>query len=296
MSKFFNVPGRTAHLLFPGTYKIECWGAQGGFGSRDAKIVTPGGSGAYVSGNIIIHRKTPLFLYVGGAGKNGSATTNTYAEGGFNGGGKGGSDTYNDDGSGGGGGATDVRLVGGDWNNEYSLYSRIMVAAGGSGSAYDSYGAPGGTICGYISTDAAKGKIKESTTCQTSGNAPGIGANGKNHDILPSSGSGGGYYGGVASDAVSQQPWYKAVSSSGSSFVSGCDGCKAVDEKGHTLYSNVHYSGKKFFNIVMKNGLQEETNGNGKIKITLIKAFTINKPRKLKISILFYQLIVCISS
>ncbi|WP_245397439.1 glycine-rich protein, partial [Clostridioides difficile] len=45
--------------------------------------------------------------------------------------------------------ATDIRLVGGSWDNPQGLFSRILVAGGGGGSADSSYeGGNGGGLIG----------------------------------------------------------------------------------------------------------------------------------------------------
>ena len=117
----------------PGFYQIECWGAQG-FDSNY------GGCGAYVSGTIKIQQQTKFYIYVGGIGQqnfDGNA---------FNGGGKS---------QRGGGGGSDVRLIGGDWNDFESLKSRIIVAGGGGGydtdTAYYDHGGAGGELEGLPS-------------------------------------------------------------------------------------------------------------------------------------------------
>ena len=56
----------------------------------------------------------------------------------FNGGGN-----YGSGNAGSGGGATDFRLVSGAWNDDLSLDSRLMVAAGGGGAARSGVNHPG---------------------------------------------------------------------------------------------------------------------------------------------------------
>lgn len=120
-----------------GWYKIELWGARGGASSSYPK-------GAYVSGIIYLDDNDHIYFYTGAVGGS-SGTMNSGSS---------------------GGGATDVRLISGDWNDEESLASRIMVAAGG-GSA-----GAGGAISGL-------------------GNNPG-----KQSSTTKASSSGGGGYGG----------------------------------------------------------------------------------------------------
>lgn len=104
-----------------GYYKIEAWGASGGRGYGD---VNPYGLGAYVSGKVYLEEGQVLYLYLGEKGVNQTATTT------FNGGGAGyyGEIVHK---GGQGGGATDVRLVNGNWNDTTGLQKRILVAGGG---------------------------------------------------------------------------------------------------------------------------------------------------------------------
>ena len=104
--------------LSKGTYKLECWGAQGG-GSKGS--TSAGGKGGYSVGVLVLTDSTTLYCYVGGQGKTGSQ----FVSGGFNGGGNG---SYNGGGS--GGGASDIRL------KSDNLYSRVIVAGGGGGDGY----------------------------------------------------------------------------------------------------------------------------------------------------------------
>lgn len=106
-----------------GYYKFECWGAQGTGGPNTGK-------GGYTSGIRKLNEGDTFYVYVGSQN----------AAGGWNGGGK--SSIGNA-----GGGATDIRLVSGEWNNEEGLKSRIMVAGAGGGH-YNEGGAGGGLI-GY---------------------------------------------------------------------------------------------------------------------------------------------------
>ena len=240
----YKEPGKHSITLSQGYYRFECWGAQGGIGCQDGEYMTQGGPGAYASGYIHIRAVTTFFCFVGGKGGNGSPTKNTKATGGYNGGGLGGIDNSDNDGSGGGGGASDIRTVDGECNDIDSLESRIIDAAGGSESAFNSYGAPGGDLNGYIKTGDGIDQNTVSDTNQIKGHKLGQGENGHTHSYTPSRGSGGGYYGGIATDGI-YQPTYKAVSSSGSSYVSGFDGCipddKYIFKKAQILNGNIEF-------------------------------------------------------
>ena len=277
-----NYPSVTEVILEPGNYRFECWGAQGGIGLTDGQKIYPGGKGSYVSGDLKLEKTTPFYLYVGGKGQDGDAQNNTVAKGGFNGGGNGGSDTSDDEGAGAGGGASDIRLIKGDWSDITSIISRIMVAAGGSGSVFNTYGAPGGTINGMNTTGKKIEAYGDSSTSQTIGNSLGIGEKGRNHTVTPSSGAGGGYYGGFAVDAI-DDPQKIAVSSSGSSFISGHLGCVALNRDGNHIDSTIHYSNISFSNTKMKSGCtffnspfnrrEKGHEGDGAIKITSLDIF-----------------------
>ena len=102
----YSEPGEYEYTVpYDGEYKIELWGASGGGNSY-------AGKGGYTSGIIDLSKNETINLYIGGQGAQNASVTNV---GGYNGGGYSG----NNDGANsyGGGGATDIRLVGGEWNN-----------------------------------------------------------------------------------------------------------------------------------------------------------------------------------
>ena len=118
----FNYTGSAQEFIAPydGTYVFRCVGARGG--NRNNGMVNSG-YGADVSAKIDMPKGGKVYIYCGENG-NQSTARNT-----FNGGGKG-STTYQN-----GGGATDIRTSKGvtdtEWDDPGSLYSRILVAAGG---------------------------------------------------------------------------------------------------------------------------------------------------------------------
>ena len=121
----FDYTGTVQTVTLPkGTYKLECWGAQGGYSSSNSGIeVGMGGKGGYSAGTITLNQKTLIYIYTGGVG---SISGNGKADGGFpNGGSSWASSTS--EGAGGGGGSSDIR-IGTD-----SLYARVIVAGGGGG-------------------------------------------------------------------------------------------------------------------------------------------------------------------
>ena len=111
-----------------------------------------------------------FYIYIGEAGRdNGIAT--------YNGGGKGGyvvpyfeipnsviETTYDKYFGNSGGGASDIRLINGNWNDKSSLISRIMVAGGGGGDGiydYSNQNSSSGGLIGY------KGNYYQGHTCLT---------------------------------------------------------------------------------------------------------------------------------
>lgn len=117
--------------LPPGTYQLQCWGAQGGSNAAASSYsitAKAGGKGGYSVGQLTIAEALAIQVLVGGQGSS--------SAGGFNGGGSTtGSSSYNSGNEqgvsrmGGGGGASDIRLSDG------ALLSRMIVAGGGSGGA-----------------------------------------------------------------------------------------------------------------------------------------------------------------
>ena len=130
-----------------GTYKLQVWGAQGGYRSSESYA----GKGGYSIGTITLEKSTKLYVYVGGKGGNTTTNANKVVVGGYNGGG------YRF-GFKGGGGATDIRLTSGNWNNSSSLLSRLIVAGGGgSDGATNKKGMYGGGTVGGSSTENYSG-------------------------------------------------------------------------------------------------------------------------------------------
>lgn len=249
-----------------GWYKIELWGAAGGSGDNAI-----GGAGAYTSGLIYLEENTLLFFYVGGIG---SGTT-----GGVNGGGKG--DSYGK----GGGGATDVRLIGGDWNEPDSLNTRIMVAGGGGG-AYDRdednklNGQNAAALAGAASTNTNDGGAGTQIAGGTSAQNPGTKAAG-GAGTAGGSGGGGGYYGGGGGKS-------NRLGGGGSSFISGYAGV-AVEGS----YENKQVRADYFMNgekrtdyfYFIDGMMSENANlGAGKAKIELISTNSKDNPPTKKTS------------
>lgn len=177
----YDYTGAVQTVTLPkGTYKFECWGAQGGYRSDTAY----GGKGGYSVGTIVLTEKaTSIFVYTGGSGNTGGTS------GGFNGGGA--KNSYS-----GGGGASDIRI------GQDSLYARVIVAGGGGsdGAATKAGGVGGGESGGTASDgygDGGGGGTQ--TTGGTGGNdngAFGQGGAGSYRKSGYGGGGGGGWYGG----------------------------------------------------------------------------------------------------
>ncbi len=242
----FSYKGNYQKFIVPATgiYKIQLWGAQGGAGLKDLSTLERGGYGGYTSGNIRLNKGKILYVFVGGKGHDGGDEIK-YIGGnsGYNGGGKGGDDSSyagdsHPDPGGGSGGATDIRLdinETGDWDNFDSLKSRIMVAAGGGGGAYNREGYSGGKST--FDTNVYKFGIGENGLVFTGGSGAG----------------GGGYYGGSSGKSDS------AAGYGGTSYISGHEGSNSIDKESteekitHTGNS-IHYSELYFTDTKMIDG------------------------------------------
>lgn len=203
----FDYTGAVQSITLPkGTYKLECWGAQGGYSSSNSGIeVGMGGKGGYSVGTITLNQKTPIYIYAGGVG---SISGNGKADGGFpNGGSSWASKTS--EGAGGGGGSSDIR-IGTD-----SLHARVIVAGGGGGGGEDNEtGGYGGGETGGTSGSGTPGS-------QTAPSGYfGIGG----HTSYDGGGGGGGWYGacpagGQTTPATSNSGGDTSGSPGGSGYV-----------------------------------------------------------------------------
>lgn len=238
-----------------GTYKIELWGAKGGESTAYRDTNPYVGKGAYVSGEIFLWKGEKLYLQVGSKGEDGEKIydlrrftafgyPSSGGKGGYNGGGDGMDDSELSAGGGGGGGMS--RL--------YTYTNTSYADAGSSGSGGTTEGIKAKVVLfdddiyGYGST-------------QTDGYQFGGGENGEwCLSTLNGLGGGAGGYMGSHSGACNKTDWYLPTGAGGaSSYVSGCKNCKAIKKsstKDNLQFEKdgVHYSGKKFKNIVMIDG------------------------------------------
>ncbi|MCL0952532.1 glycine-rich protein [Clostridioides difficile] len=245
-------------ILKPGKYKFECWGSSGGINNSSWYTDAKGG---YSKGEITLKKQTTLYVYVGESGFASSSTSNN-TKSGFNGGGKGYLNqqvmgTYY---SMYGGGATDIRLVGGAWDNEQGLLSRIIVAGGGGGSYHPYTGGAGGGLEGGTGYSANDRHRPGGTQYQggigrvsTENGSFGKGCSAKDST---GEGGGGGWFGGAGMNGV-------GAGGGGSGYVLTKDSYKPT---GYTPTSEYYFD-----NVVMESG-GNTAGAYGYAKITLLQA------------------------
>lgn len=233
--------------LTPGTYKLECWGAQGGNSNQSNGTYGNGGKGGYSTGILNVSTNTTIYITVGGQGQNGILNTRT--AGGFNGGGDG-YGTNNFGVGGGGGGASDISLMSPVFSHSSyfinnirdtnSLLSRIIVAGGGGSAGYDvsnnaANGGAGGGTTGQdgLSNRVYHGTGGKQTTFGTGGSSEepkrysvqakfGCGASASNSTDVAPGGGGGWYGGGLHCDSAGGGSGYVYTSATASNYPSGC--------------------------------------------------------------------------
>ena len=237
--------------LNPGTYQIECWGADGGIATS---YTGTAGKGGYAKGTITVSTPTTYYIVVGG--KPAINTNNlNYHPGGYNGGGQGAPGAGGNNG-GSGGGATHIAKRTGLLNVLGSYQSDIIIVAGGGGGSGS--GNQGGGIWAIGATGGAGGGTNGIAGAQSSGNNGGVTANGggagtpsaggaggtftyttnSNSDIIyyPGSGAGGGggWYGGgggAGASVVGGGTTYVGNAGNAGNFGKGGDGGMAAQSK-----------------------------------------------------------------
>lgn len=216
----------------------QCWGAQGGDLSAQDYQYNAGGLGGYTKGEIILSKNFRLFVYVGMKG-----SIKNEANRSFNGGGRG---AQKDGICASGGGATDLRIIFGDYDNFNSIKSRIMVAGGGAGSERNYLAGAAGGLESYASRGFCY-------ATQTSGYRLNLG---EDADLgINASGGGGGYTGGITGNMIGmdKNDYSSGAlnSSGGTSFISGHSGCnaiiyeKTIIAKRAIYYSNNDYTDER---------------------------------------------------
>ena len=213
----FDSKGEEDTFIVPktGKYKLEVWGAQGGY--ENEYVV--GGYGGYSVGNINLNKDDNVGINVGSNG----ICSHAYepgVKGGYNGGGAALARTnYATQIMCSGGGATHIASTSGLLSSlSNNISNIIIVAAGGGGSGYWStgYKASGGSGGGYIGCSSIGGSTISTGGTQTT---PGRGrfgngtfGQGAGSSTAYSCGGGGGYYGGGADN-------YEWGAAGGSSYI-----------------------------------------------------------------------------
>ena len=208
-----------------GYYRLEVWGGQGGQSADNPG----GGLGGYSKGYIYLSKNQQLYVYAGCQGGNRNGGYDGKG-GGFNGGGDvglgNGASGFSD--GWGGGGGSDIRTVGGQWNNSASLNSRIIVAGGGGGvgGAGSNHGGAGGVGGGASGGNGElssspntgdKGGIGGNQTCVTSSDDPDtpVRGVGKGGDASSKGGGGGGGGSGFINGSVNGKSLENAETKAG---------------------------------------------------------------------------------
>ena len=234
-----------------GYYNLEVWGAQGG----NYNTTYVGGLGGYSKGIVHLTKGTTLYVCVGGQPQT-VTTASVAVPGGFNGGGNGFNRDYSSTYTYGqaGGGATDIRI------GQNSLYARVIVAGGGSGSNNRISGYAGGGTSGISGQSGYAGTQTSAGTGGSFGQGGSATTSGSNYRY-GASGGGGGFYGGGAiasySDSTNYDKYtgggsgYVYTSSTASSYPSGC------------LLNSTYY-------LIVSSTTQGINTGNGKATITYI--------------------------
>ena len=200
-STIFIYHGTPDTFIMPPSVGSVNFDVQGAVGGGDDHSGAPNpGNGGRVQGTLAAAPGTPLYIYSGGAGANGSISG---AAGGYNGGGN--AFFYFFGCGGAGGGATDIRMGGSGLGN------RVVVAGGGGGNGWDSpgpsCGGQGGNVIGGAGCNNVGGSHASGGNGSTGGSHAsyvgwtpganggfGLGGDGSVQGI--SGGGGGGYAGG----------------------------------------------------------------------------------------------------
>ena len=240
-----------------GYYNLEVWGAQGG----NYNTTYVGGLGGYSKGIVHLTKGTTLYVCVGGQPQT-VTTASVAVPGGFNGGGNGfnraysGTYTYGQA----GGGATDIRI------GQNSLYARVIVAGGGSGSNNRISGYAGGGTSGVTGQSGYAGTQTSAGTGGSFGQGGSATTSGSNYRY-GASGGGGGFYGGGAGTSYSDSTNYDKYSGGGSGYVYTSSTASSYPS-GCLLNSNYY--------LASASTIQGINTGHGKAMITYLgKEITI---------------------
>lgn len=272
--------------LFPGTYKIEMCGANGGVTSNEQKNERKTSDFPYAAGCtkgiISLSQPSLFYLAIGGHGQYGKAlSTGEQMPGGYNGGGNG--DTYQYCSS--GGGATDIRA------EQNDVFHRIIVAGGGGGgddivspiTGNDGRGGSGGGLVAqgfYVSGTLSDFPIANQTFGYSFGqgenpvhgqNEHPFGISNRATGPFDGAGAGGGWFGGFSSSNIN------GGAGGGSSFVlteTAVIPTGVLDERygNYTLKtsSNYAFSSNRKYSFIEEGFERGVWFGNGFVDITVL--------------------------
>ncbi len=256
-----------------GQYKLEVWGAQGGY--YDSGCL--GGKGGYTYATYDVTSSSGQYLYIvtGGQGQSGTSSAKS---GGYNGGG----DVDRANGGGGGGGATHIALVGGtlDGLSSTANQANVLVVAGGGGGSTTQY--HGGTFGqgGYggganNNGGASSGGYPYSSSYQAQGGTSnGGGRAGKGasaSDSRPVTGQNGYFGHGGKSYSGGYEAgggWWGGGGGGGDSYSPGVDGRTGGGGGSGHIKSGLSGSGSNGTN-----------SGNGRATITVISVNQVPESR-----------------
>ncbi len=111
-----------------GKYKLEVWGAQGGYYTNSTSSLGGKGGYTYATYEVTSTSGQYIYIYIGGQGKSGTGSNKT---GGYNGGGT----VYIGNGGGAGGGATHMATTSGLLSALKSNQSAVLLVGGGGGGS-----------------------------------------------------------------------------------------------------------------------------------------------------------------
>ena len=270
----FDYTGGEQSFTIPtnGTYMLETWGAQGGYGQYNTSGIKYGGYGGYSVGSVTLLKNEKLFINVGGQGGQYDA--------GFNGGGKGAFANSSPEFSGGGGGATHIALSSGLLSSFSDKQELILIvsAGGGGGSTCATEnvkvvlgGGSGGGINGNANVRSKATGATQTSGGKVSAGVGNVGSFGLGGDGYVSSlsrcasvgGGGGGFYGGASNN-------YSGTGGSG--YIGNailkdkamyCYNCTKSTEESTKTISTTCTNSSATSNCAKQ--------GNGYVRITLIK-------------------------
>ena len=222
-----------------GTYKLETWGAQGGYAQTSEAL---GGYGGYSKGVVTLNKNDILYIIVGGKGTDGDdySTVKIY-DGGYNGGGN----AKSDGGTvwGAGGGATSIQnllIDDGQLKNYSNNIENVLIVSGGGGGAgwhYKKYlttpQSPynphsGGSGGGYLGSNG----ITEKDSLATGGSQSKYGTNGSTALTISNGGFG---YGGNYEKTQSASGGGSGLYGGGGAYYNGSSGAGGSGYIGNTL-------------------------------------------------------------